>query len=458
MIMQVAGQPQPEAVLQHFSHPHPLILSNLHHPHPQQISNGQRLATSCSACNLDASAGWIYSCTPCNYLLHVSCSQMPQQITHPCDENKHVLTLLPTPIYSDGVFNCCACRKHGNGFSYHCGDCKIDLHTTCASRPLVHTHHSHPHQLVLSFSLPPGPTSSKTFICHICNQVGYKEWLYLCHPCGFVAHLACATAEPIQLNQAAQPSWPVVVGSPYNYQTNAASGSPHDLQVQNYGPQPNIIGSNNNGMQSSVVYGGQAANTVQPLNRGRSVKKLGKAIVNTALTAFIGFPVFGAAGNSQPQQQKVQKQQQQQFQQPQQQPQPFQQQSQPFQQQLQPFRQPQLQQFHQQQPQPFQQQPQQFQQRQQLPQFQQPQQQLQQYLQPQEPQQFQQPQQPQQLQQQQQLQVQQQQFQQQQQQQQQQQPQQQQQMQPHQHPPTHGQRFDDDDENIVFTFSSTVTI
>ncbi|XP_048426206.1 uncharacterized protein LOC125470749 [Pyrus x bretschneideri] len=206
MIMQVAGQPQPEAMLRHFSHPHPLILSNLHHPHPQQISNGQRLATSCSACKLDASAGWIYSCTPCNYLLHVSCSQMPQQITHPCDENKHVLTLLPTPIYSDGVFNCSACRKHGNGFSYHCGDCKIDLHTTCASKPLVHTHHSHPHQLVLSFSLPPGPTSSKTFICHICNQVGYKEWLYLCHPCGFAAHLACATAEPIQLNQAAQPS------------------------------------------------------------------------------------------------------------------------------------------------------------------------------------------------------------------------------------------------------------
>ncbi|CAN6567388.1 unnamed protein product [Malus baccata var. baccata] len=32
----VAGQPQPQALLQHFSHSHPLILSNLHHPQPQQ--------------------------------------------------------------------------------------------------------------------------------------------------------------------------------------------------------------------------------------------------------------------------------------------------------------------------------------------------------------------------------------------------------------------------------------
>ncbi|KAM1251362.1 hypothetical protein ACFX13_040325 [Malus domestica] len=167
MIMQVAGQPQPQALLQHFSHSHPLILSNLHHPQPQQkILNGQRLAASCVACKLDASGGWIYSCTPCTCLLPVSCSQMPQQITHPFDEKERVLrTLLPTPIYSDGVFNCGACMKHGNGFSYHCRDYKTDLQTTCSSKPLVHTHHSHPHQLVLSFSLPPGPTSSETFIC-----------------------------------------------------------------------------------------------------------------------------------------------------------------------------------------------------------------------------------------------------------------------------------------------------
>ncbi|PQM43267.1 uncharacterized protein Pyn_19557 [Prunus yedoensis var. nudiflora] len=180
---------------------------------------------------------------------------MPQQITHPYDHQSHVLILIPTPTYPDGVFSCDACMKHGNGFAYHCGACSIDLHPSCASKPLVLTHQSNPHQLSLSFSLPPGFNNSKTFICNICNQVGYKEWLYMCNPCGFTAHLGCATAKPRapppppsnqQIQAAAQAAF---VGTPC-FPTSTISASPHQ--------------------------------------RNKSGKELGKAIVNTAAQVLIG--------------------------------------------------------------------------------------------------------------------------------------------------------------------------
>ncbi|KAK3224042.1 hypothetical protein Dsin_011067 [Dipteronia sinensis] len=108
-------------------------------------------------------SGWIYTCNYCNYFLHISCSKLPQQITHPFDHQNHVLSLLPKPTYSQGLFNCDACGKQGNGFSYHCGTCNIDLHTICATMPLLlsfdptnltltfSTSHSHPLIITKSF-------------------------------------------------------------------------------------------------------------------------------------------------------------------------------------------------------------------------------------------------------------------------------------------------------------------
>ena len=120
-------------------------------------------------------------------------SRLPQQITHPFDQN-HTLSLLPKPLYPEGLFNCDACGKEGNSFSYHCGLCNIDLHTTCASMPLMLSHQSHYHQLNLTFS---SPDDNKSFSCDICmEQLGVKQWRYRCSLCDFDAHLGCATANP----------------------------------------------------------------------------------------------------------------------------------------------------------------------------------------------------------------------------------------------------------------------
>lgn len=164
----------------HFSHPHPLQLSN---PHQFQ---------SCSACCLEATTGAVYTCTQCNFCLHQRCFEMPQQITHPFDKD-HVLSLLSKPAYPEGLFSCDACGKRGNGFSYHCQACGIDLHMICASLPMVLAHSSHQHQLSLTFS---PPYQGNRFSCDLCRREGSKNWLYHCTICEFDIHLTCITAIP----------------------------------------------------------------------------------------------------------------------------------------------------------------------------------------------------------------------------------------------------------------------
>ncbi|KAF2322229.1 hypothetical protein GH714_008908 [Hevea brasiliensis] len=175
------GRLNHDSRIHHFSHPHPLELSN---------NNLQSLSphtTPCSACKLQSS-GWIYSCKPCNFTLHLSCSQLPSLINHP-GHPIHLLTLLPTPAYPGGAFNCDGCGSDGHGFSYHCNKCGFDVHATCAQNPLSLAHQSHPHNLHLTFH---PPYHTKGFSCDICQKIGSNHWLYRCGPCEFDAHLECA--------------------------------------------------------------------------------------------------------------------------------------------------------------------------------------------------------------------------------------------------------------------------
>ncbi|CAK7331767.1 unnamed protein product [Dovyalis caffra] len=265
---------QPEPAIQHFSHPHPLQLSNYQ---PQQTL----CPASCSGCKLKVS-GWIYTCTQCNYFLHVSCSQMPQQITHPFHQY-HVLSLLSTPIYPGGLFNCYACGKQGNGFSYHCGNCNIDIHTTCATMPLLFTHQSHHHQLNLTFSVP---YPNQSFSCDVCHNFGCKQWLYRCNLCGFDAHLDCATAQPT----------PAQVQTQYYQAASPASGIPQSQVVgtplgtgpvmQNY--VPNNYGTS---PAPSNVFGSSMRSSVQ---RNSSFKQIGSLL----LPALLGFGINGLGGGT----------------------------------------------------------------------------------------------------------------------------------------------------------------
>lgn len=177
------GQLSHDPYINHFSHPHPLELA---------LST---TAQPCSACKLQTQQfTWLYTCKLCNFILHTSCANMPQLINHPAHQPDHPLTLLPVPTYPGALFNCDACGRRGHGFNYHCALCDFDLHMLCASKPLVFFHSSHPHQLQLTFH---PPYNTHGFSCDICRKIGTNHWLYRCAPCGFDAHLDCATATNI---------------------------------------------------------------------------------------------------------------------------------------------------------------------------------------------------------------------------------------------------------------------
>lgn len=193
------GRPKPENSIRHFSHPHPLFQSSLN---PQDQSS----SSCCVVCKLKLLNLPSYTCKPCNFHIHLKCSELPQKIRHPFDKN-HLLSLIPSPKYQEGRFRCDACGKDGDGFAYHCGDCGIDLHTVCANMPSRVTHQSHPHhQLSLTFSMPPVSAVASSFRCTVCRGLGANSWLYSCRECGgFDAHLLCARRKLAGPTNLAQP-------------------------------------------------------------------------------------------------------------------------------------------------------------------------------------------------------------------------------------------------------------
>ncbi|KAM3322487.1 hypothetical protein P3S67_003638 [Capsicum chacoense] len=183
----VKSNNDPTPSLKHFSHPHELELCT-------QLQD----LSPCSGCRLPPQAQ-MYICRPCNFTLHLSCANFPQLITHPSHPN-HPLNLFPTSKYPGGQFNCDACKRHGNGFSYHCSYCEFDLHVICASKPLKITHQLHQCSLELTFKNP--YANAKGFSCDVCHKIGSKQWLYRCPTCEFDAHLDCLTSAPRQAVQA----------------------------------------------------------------------------------------------------------------------------------------------------------------------------------------------------------------------------------------------------------------
>ncbi|KAI3471526.1 hypothetical protein Pfo_028176 [Paulownia fortunei] len=185
------GKIDAEASINHFSHPHPLKLLSF------QSSTANRI--TCSACTKEAS-GFVYICESCSYCLHKPCSNMPRSLNHQAD-HKHTLTLLPTPAYTGGSFQCNACGVLGTGFCYHCAECQLDLHTVCAFMRSTVKGSAHDHALKLCFE---PPYEDKAFICDVCGGSGSNHWLYRCDSCGFDAHLKCAKAPNVQPRTASQ--------------------------------------------------------------------------------------------------------------------------------------------------------------------------------------------------------------------------------------------------------------
>ncbi|PIN25181.1 hypothetical protein CDL12_02079 [Handroanthus impetiginosus] len=281
---QSMGKPNPQqsdqTSITHFSHPHPLHLTNLQTSGP---------IPQCSACNL-AVSGSVYTCKSCDFYLHSKCYQLPRKIKHPFHQN-HTLFLQPKPVYPEGLFNCDACGNQGSGFSYHCSPCGLDLHTTCASLPLQFTHQCHHHQLCLTFA---APYNGNTFACDICKRSGSKTWIYRCNACEFDVHLTCVATvipvvfsrQPSNLNSppnmvgySGPPGWRnVAIGQapnqfavPYNNNLNQFA-APYNVAI---GQAPNQFAAPYNNNLNQAAYG-----AARPANGGGIGNQLMVGAVN----------------------------------------------------------------------------------------------------------------------------------------------------------------------------------
>ncbi|XP_059669565.1 uncharacterized protein LOC132314760 [Cornus florida] len=168
-------EPQPEIRFHHFSHDHPLELTNS--PPKENIT--------CFGCKLNMlSSTNYYKCRACPFWLHHVCYNMPRNVQHPADPD-HQLTLLATPSSTKGSFKCKACGHYVTGFYYNCDMCGDFYHALCSAVPLSVNTPFHPHTLRLEFSPP------YEFQCDLCSTPGNNWWLYHCEFCEFDAHLAC---------------------------------------------------------------------------------------------------------------------------------------------------------------------------------------------------------------------------------------------------------------------------
>ncbi|KVI03546.1 uncharacterized protein LOC112512274 [Cynara cardunculus var. scolymus] len=223
------GQLEGNSLANHFSHGHPL----------KSHAYITRKVT-CSACKQGVS-GSFYACLSCNFYLHKKCFDLPQTLKHHSDR-RHNLVLLSSPAYPEGFFKCNACGTHGNGFSYHCSDCQIDLHTTCALMPPSVNHTAHDHTLGLCFT---PPYENQGFSCDICKKPGSNHWLYRCGLCDFDAHMKCAMARTTSrevLPMARTTSREVLPKSTSlpHYRTNHFS-PPQPPPLQSATPSPSLV-------------------------------------------------------------------------------------------------------------------------------------------------------------------------------------------------------------------------
>ncbi|GLJ39242.1 hypothetical protein SUGI_0800610 [Cryptomeria japonica] len=184
--------------IHHFFHPHILELT---------ICRGREANENyCRGCMKPIGEGLAYHCQPCNFLLHVTCSQIPQQITdHPACS--HVLCLQPQPWnYAPSACRCNACwQPITQRFSFHCSICRLDLHPSCANLPMEFKHpHDHQRHKLFLFFIP--PYQNRLFTCNICHGVG-GSWHYHCSECNYDSHVNCTQIPSIReslLNEASE--------------------------------------------------------------------------------------------------------------------------------------------------------------------------------------------------------------------------------------------------------------
>ncbi|GLT96261.1 hypothetical protein SLE2022_138980 [Rubroshorea leprosula] len=183
--------------LNHFSHPHPLVLVE------DQEMDWISIIYYCSACQ-ERVKGSSYNCSECDFCLHKSCAELPREIRHPSHLDHPLILYHKQPGYASlDSWYCNSCRKmYKLGeqlFVYRCSSCDFDLDIRCALLPNLITrdlpksqHFSHPHSLffIQNHHIEPRDRS-----CSACEEQILGPF-YGCFVCLFFLHQKCFELPP----------------------------------------------------------------------------------------------------------------------------------------------------------------------------------------------------------------------------------------------------------------------
>ncbi|GKV41890.1 hypothetical protein SLEP1_g49364 [Rubroshorea leprosula] len=184
-------------MINHFSHPHPLVLV-------EEEIDWISIIYYCSACK-ERVEGSSYNCSECDFCLHKSCAELPREINHPF-HTSHPLILYEKrpnarPRFRSWYCNSCR-KKYKKGeelFVYHCSSCIFDLDIKCALLPNLITgdfpklkHFSHQHSLffIQNHFIEPQDRS-----CTACEEP-ISGPVYCCIDCQFFLHQKCFELPP----------------------------------------------------------------------------------------------------------------------------------------------------------------------------------------------------------------------------------------------------------------------
>ena len=154
------------------------------HSHRLALKSRRPLLARCDICELFTN-GFTYECKLCQFSLDVSCSMIPEKLTHVGHE--HSLILSSTNL--DEM--CSACNYETKIF--RCTKCEFTLDFGCAKLPLTVKHKQHEHFFTLQYT---AENDSGEYYCDICEEErDSKFWFYYCDECSFPVHPKCLFGE-----------------------------------------------------------------------------------------------------------------------------------------------------------------------------------------------------------------------------------------------------------------------
>ncbi|XP_047952297.1 uncharacterized protein LOC125197820 [Salvia hispanica] len=131
------------------------------------------------------------SCGECNYIVHLTCFQLPVELSsHPFHQEPHHILTLQTPPTLDSVF-CNICQFYTNGHFYGCTKCDFKVDIKCVSLPDTIKHETH---LRHNLKLQTEEITRFGYIrpCRACNWSTWDRVSYKCDVCHIMFHAECA--------------------------------------------------------------------------------------------------------------------------------------------------------------------------------------------------------------------------------------------------------------------------